>query len=167
MLNNWCKGDEPCPPLKKQDELLTKAKELIKRLMHELVVSNRPYNEVELLVKDVEQFLNRGGRGMTDRQRHEIKDALLQCAKENENRSYATFHIVVSSICRSAKERIEELEQQVEKMRNCENCDNFVEYATCAPMDGKLRFNESPLQKVKGCRLCGECKDKNLWRIKS
>lgn len=60
VLNNWCKGDEPCPPLKKQDELLTKAKELIKRLMHELVVSNRPYNEVELLVKDVEQFLNRG-----------------------------------------------------------------------------------------------------------
>lgn len=60
VLNNWCKGDEPCPLLKKQDELLTKAKELIKRLMHELVVSNRPYNEVELLVKDVEQFLNRG-----------------------------------------------------------------------------------------------------------
>lgn len=60
VLNNWCKGDEPCLPLKKQDELLTKAKELIKRLMHELVVSNRPYNEVELLVKDVEQFLNRG-----------------------------------------------------------------------------------------------------------
>lgn len=60
VLNNWCKGDEPCPPLKKQDELITKAKELIKRLMHELVVSNRPYNEVELLVKDVEQFLNRG-----------------------------------------------------------------------------------------------------------
>lgn len=48
---------------------------------------------------------------MTDRQRREIKDALLQCAKENENRSYATFHIVVSSICRSTKERIEELEQ--------------------------------------------------------
>ena len=40
--------------MKKQ---LTKAKEIIKRLMHELVVSNRPYNEVELLVKDVEQFL--------------------------------------------------------------------------------------------------------------
>ena len=38
-------------------EQLTKAKEIIKRLMHELVVSNRPYNEVELLVKDVEQFL--------------------------------------------------------------------------------------------------------------
>ena len=38
-------------------EQLTKAKEIIKRLMHELVVSNRLYNEVELLVKDVEQFL--------------------------------------------------------------------------------------------------------------
>ena len=60
VLNNWCKGDDPCPHLKKRDKQLTKAKELIKRLMHELVVSNRPYNEVELLVKDVEQFLNRG-----------------------------------------------------------------------------------------------------------
>lgn len=55
----------------------------------------------------------------------------------------------------------------IEKMKNCENCADSVEYATCAPMDGKPRVNESPLQKVKGCRLCGECKDKNLWRIKS
>ena len=55
---------------------------------------------------------------------------------------------------------------QIEKMKCCENCADFVEYATCAPMAGKPRFNESPLQKVKGCRLCGECKDKNLWRIK-
>lgn len=40
---------------------------------------------------------------MKDRQRCEIKDALLQCAEENENRNYATCHIVVSSICRSAE----------------------------------------------------------------
>lgn len=59
---------------------------------------------------------------MTDKERREIKEALLQCAKENENRNYATSHIVVSSICRSAKERIEELEWQVEKMKCCENC---------------------------------------------
>ena len=58
---------------------------------------------------------------MTDKERREIKAALLQCAKENENRNYSTFHIVVSSICRSAKERIEELEQQVEKMKCCVN----------------------------------------------
>lgn len=58
VLNNWCKGDDPCPHLKKRDEQLAKAEELIKRLMHELVVSSRPYNEVELLVKDVEQFLS-------------------------------------------------------------------------------------------------------------
>ena len=43
--------------LKRDKDQLTKAKDIIKRLMHELVVSNRPYNEVELLVKDVEQFL--------------------------------------------------------------------------------------------------------------
>lgn len=62
---------------------------------------------------------------MTDRERREIKDALLQCAKENENRTYPTFYIVVSSICRSAKERIEELEKQVERMKNCANCCNY------------------------------------------
>lgn len=61
---------------------------------------------------------------MTDKERREIKAALLQCAKENENRNYSTFHIVVSSICRSAKERIEELEQQVEKMKCCGNCNH-------------------------------------------
>ncbi len=55
---------------------------------------------------------------MTDKERREIKDALLQCAKENENRAYTPFHSAVSSICRSAKERIEELEQQVEKMKS-------------------------------------------------
>lgn len=65
------------------------------------------------------------------------------------------------------EKEIRTLKAQIEKMKNCENCANFVEYATCAPMDGMLRFNESPLQKVKGCMLCGECKDKNLWRIKS
>lgn len=62
---------------------------------------------------------------MTDKERREIKGALLQCAKENESRNYATFRIDVSSICRSAKERIEELEQQVEKMMCCENCADY------------------------------------------
>ena len=36
---------------------LQQAKDIIKRLMHELVVSNIPYDDVELLVKDTEQFL--------------------------------------------------------------------------------------------------------------
>lgn len=61
---------------------------------------------------------------MTEEQRHQIKNALLQCAEENENRNYPTFHIVVSSICRAAKERIEELEQQVKKMKCCGNCNH-------------------------------------------
>lgn len=54
-------GQTPWKDIKDKSEVigkLTKAKELIKRLMHELVVSNRHYDEVELLVKDVEQFLN-------------------------------------------------------------------------------------------------------------
>ena len=33
VLNNWCKGDDPCPHLKKRDEQLTKAKFLLKQLV--------------------------------------------------------------------------------------------------------------------------------------
>ena len=33
VLDNWCKGDDPCPHLKKRDEQLTKAKELLERLL--------------------------------------------------------------------------------------------------------------------------------------
>ncbi len=80
---------------------------------------------------------------MTDKERREIKSALLQCAKENENRNYATFHIAVSSVCRSAKERIEELEQQVEQMKRCENCAN----------------NESFSNR------CRECEDESEWSL--
>lgn len=81
---------------------------------------------------------------MTEEQRHQIKSALLQCAKENENRTYATFHIVVSSICRSAKERIEELEKQVEQMKNCTNCAYY-----------KTRIDK-----------CRECDYGSEWRFK-
>ena len=48
------KPDETNAELKAK---LTKAKDIIRRLMHELVISNIPYDDVELLVKDTEQFL--------------------------------------------------------------------------------------------------------------
>ena len=49
---------------------------------------------------------------MTETERNQIKDALFKCAEENENRSTFTGHIVVSSLCKSAVERIEELEKE-------------------------------------------------------
>ncbi|MBQ9102500.1 MAG: hypothetical protein IJY51_05415 [Treponema sp.] len=66
VLNNWCKGDDPCPHLKKRDEQLTKAKEIIKKF------SEFVNNEVEFdpehpqeytdlwieLCEKAEQFLN-------------------------------------------------------------------------------------------------------------
>ena len=65
---------------------------------------------------------------MTEIERNQIKGALLKCAKENENKPTFTGHIVVSSLCKSAVERIAELEkenaelkEQVEN-RNCSNC---------------------------------------------
>ena len=52
---------------------------------------------------------------MTETERYQIKGALLKCAKENENRPTFTGHIVVSSLCKSAVERIEELEKEAEE----------------------------------------------------
>ena len=66
---------------------------------------------------------------MTETERNQIKGALLKCAEENENKFTLTGHIVVSSLCKSAVERIEEhekenaeLKEQIEKMKCCENC---------------------------------------------
>lgn len=85
---------------------------------------------------------------MTETERNQIKGALLKCAEENENKSTLTGHIVVSSLCKSAVERIEELEkenaelkEQVEN-RNCSNC----------------RRNKT------GCPNDGSCHNFSLWQ---
>ena len=49
---------------------------------------------------------------MTETERNQIKGALLKCAEENENKFTLTGHIVVSSLCKSAVERIAELEKE-------------------------------------------------------
>ena len=66
---------------------------------------------------------------MTETERNQIKCALLKCAKENENKFTLTGHIVVSSLCRSAVERIEELEKENAELKekisvllSCKNC---------------------------------------------
>lgn len=53
---------------------------------------------------------------MEERQRHQIKGALLKCAEENEGKETYTGYVVVSSVCRSAVERIEELENALKKI---------------------------------------------------
>lgn len=58
VLNNWRKGDDPCPHLKKRDEQLTKAKEIIKNLIDDLTaIDGEEIRELEA-VKEAEQFLN-------------------------------------------------------------------------------------------------------------
>ena len=66
---------------------------------------------------------------MIETERHQIKGALLKCAEENENKFTLTGHIVVSSLCRSAVERIEELEKENAELKekisvllSCKNC---------------------------------------------
>ena len=54
---------------------------------------------------------------MTETERCQIKGALLKCAKENENRPTFTGHIVVSSLCKSAVERIAELEEETAHLK--------------------------------------------------
>jgi len=50
---------------------------------------------------------------MNETEKTQIKGALLKCAEENENKATPTFNVVVSSVCKSAVERIEELEQDL------------------------------------------------------
>lgn len=54
VLNNWCKGDDHCPHLKKRDEQLTKAKEIIRAYMLYCKSETHKYKEAE---KQAEQFL--------------------------------------------------------------------------------------------------------------
>ena len=53
---------------------------------------------------------------MEERQRRQIKGALLKCADENEGKGTYTGYVIVSSVCRSAVERIEELENAIKKI---------------------------------------------------
>lgn len=55
IFDNWCKGDDPCPHLKKRDEQLTKAKELLKDWLQTSKASGCDNINI---VTDTEQFLN-------------------------------------------------------------------------------------------------------------
>lgn len=68
ILDNWCKGDDPCPHLKKRDEQLTKAKEImniaIEGIKHWGIVggTERPFEKqaemlFNLFLDKAEQFL--------------------------------------------------------------------------------------------------------------
>ena len=66
---------------------------------------------------------------MTETERNQIKGALLKCAEENENKLTLTGHIVVSSLCKSAVERIEELEKENAELK--EQCSILADCNTC------------------------------------
>lgn len=60
ILDNWCRGEDPCLHLKKRDDQLTKAKEIIRYLCEmarELSKPNpQPFN-VEYSLREADQFL--------------------------------------------------------------------------------------------------------------
>ena len=78
---------------------------------------------------------------MKEEERYQIKGALLKCAEENENKSTFTGNIVVSSICKSAVERIEELEKEYAELKQyakaLEETDN-INILHCMKVNGKL-----------------------------
>ena len=60
VLDNWCRGNDPCPHLKKRDEQLIKAKEIIKDLMSYSVqlCDCRHTVDFEKTREEAEQFLS-------------------------------------------------------------------------------------------------------------
>lgn len=90
---------------------------------------------------------------MNEAERNQIKWALLKCAEENENRPTLTGYVVVSSVCRSAVERINELEALIKSEHEIEarKNNNLVSQVTKAKelikellkaLDGRSGFNE-------------------------
>ena len=55
ILDNWCRGDDPCPHLKKRDEQLTKAKEIIKDLLQCLPKEN--IEGIYEITEEAEEFI--------------------------------------------------------------------------------------------------------------
>lgn len=60
---------------------------------------------------------------------NELKQGLLKCANENENRTYFTGQVIVSSICKSAKDTIEELEVQLTEAKDL--ISNLLQVVAC------------------------------------
>lgn len=58
VLDNWCRGADPCMALKKQDELLTNAKELLKWFVWYFKEGSSNLVPYKHKVKEVEQFLS-------------------------------------------------------------------------------------------------------------
>ena len=55
----------------------------------------------------------------------QLKSALQKCEKENENRETYTFEVIVSKVCKDAKNCIEALENKIADIKA--NCDLAIE----------------------------------------
>ena len=90
----------------------------------------------------------------------ELKQALLKCANENEDKTYLTGQVIISSICKDAKNTIgklekeneqlkaqirklekenEQLKAQIEKMECCANCYYWSD------MDFRCKFHKKKI----------------------
>lgn len=69
----------------------------------------------------------------------QLLKALEKCIKENEGRTYATGHVVVSSLCRAALERIEELVGQNDRAHDVIR--KLMDLLLACHMDGAPELN--------------------------
>ena len=90
---------------------------------------------------------------MTEKERQQIKSALLQCADENEGKGYVN----ISNICRDAVKCITELEAYNEKLLNSgiekyiAELRSIIDFQTSSNMDRyfQLKRNEEKLARAR------------------
>lgn len=101
---------------------------------------------------------------------NELKQGLLKCANENEDRTYLTGQVIISSICESAKRTIDDLEQENEQLRQ-ENEQLQQKWLSSEYEKAKL---VSQIEKMKCCFNCdkpikhldcGDCLNGSNWEL--
>lgn len=91
---------------------------------------------------------------------NELIYALKKCSDENGDKTTLTGSVVISSVCRSAADRISQLlevvhrqDKMIKKMRSCDNCKHRLIHGLADILD------EEPQEPCLGC------KEYNRWEI--
>ena len=94
----------------------------------------------------------------------QLKSALQKCAKENENRETYTFEVIVSKVCKDAKNCIAELEKELLDMnKKCKQLEKEKEETRKKVIEifANDEMQQGELWKACGLRLVGWDYEKN------
>ena len=101
---------------------------------------------------------------------NELKQGLLKCANENEDRTYLTGQVIISSICKDAKDTVEELEKENEQLRQ----ENKSLAKRICELQSDLAKAKSQIEIMKCCFNCekpmkyfgcGDCHNGSNWEL--